>query len=98
MRQENEMYNVTRYSEPIKNVQWFKDYEHIIFNSGRWIKIIEIDIRDKANSMDLSNTENKNPFVIYNDSLEKLFFIDKENLYSINFPEKNTFFGVEIGG
>ena len=102
IRHEDEMYNVTRYSEPIKNVQWFKDYEHIIFNSGRWIKIIEIDIRDQANSMDLINTENKNPFVIYNNPLEKLYFIDTKNelsnLYSIDFPEKVTIFGVEVGG
>jgi len=98
IRQEDEMYTITRYSEPIKNVQWFKDYEHIIFNSGSWIKIIEIDIRDRANSMDLVNTKNKNPFVIYNNSLEKLYFIDTSNLYSLDFPEKTTIFGVEIGG
>ncbi len=102
IRRENEMQNITRYSEPIKNVQWFKDYEHIIFNSGRWIKIIEIDPRDHANCMDLINTENINPFVIYNSALEKMYFIDTKdtasNLFSIDFPEKTTFFGVEIGG
>jgi hypothetical protein len=102
IREENEIQNVTRYSEPIKNVQWFRDYEHIIFSSGRWIKIIEIDPRDHANCMDLENTQNPNPFVIYNSSLEKLFFIDSKDettsLYSIDFPEKTTIFGVEIGG
>jgi len=102
IRRENEIQNVTRYSEPIKNVQWFSDYEHIIFNSGRWIKIIEIDSRDHANCMDLINTQTLNPFVIYNSALEKMYFIDTKNdianLFSINFPEKTTFFGVEIGG
>lgn len=100
IRQENEIQNITRYSEPIKNVQWFKDYEHVIFNSGRWIKIIEIDPRDHANCMDLANTETLNPFVIYNSALEKMYFIDTKdaiaNLFSITFPEKTTFFG--IGG
>jgi len=100
IRQENEMQNITRYSEPIKNVQWFKDYEHVIFNSGKWIKIIEIDPRDHANCMDLINTETLNPFVIYNGALEKMYFIDTKdavaNLFSITFPEKTTFFG--IGG
>ncbi|MDO9231792.1 MAG: hypothetical protein Q7U36_04950 [bacterium] len=100
IRQENEMQNITRYSEPIKNVQWFKDYEHVIFNSGKWIKIIEIDPRDHANCMDLINTETLNPFVIYNSALEKMYFIDTKdaiaNLFSITFPEKTTFFG--IGG
>lgn len=102
IREENQMQNITRYSEPIKNVQWFRDYEHIIFNSGRWIKIIEIDLRDHANCMDLASTQNLNPFVVYNNALEKLYFIDtkdnKTNLYSIDFPEKITIFGVEVGG
>ena len=101
IRKENEIQNITRYGDPIKNVQWFKDYEHIIFNSGRWIKIIEIDPRDHLNCMDLINTENINPFVVYNSALEKLYFIDIKdnisNLYSINFPEKTTLFGVNIG-
>ncbi|PIP28404.1 MAG: hypothetical protein COX29_01475 [Candidatus Moranbacteria bacterium CG23_combo_of_CG06-09_8_20_14_all_35_22] len=100
VRQENEIQNITRYSEPIKNVQWFSDYEHIIFNSGKFIKIIEIDPRDQLNCMDLVNTQNQNPFVIYNNLLEKLYFIDNKNdtssLYSINFPEKNIIFGVEV--
>ena len=50
--------------------------------------------------MDLVNTQNQNPFVIYNNLLEKLYFIDNKNdtssLYSINFPEKNIIFGVEV--
>jgi hypothetical protein len=52
--------------------------------------------------MDLENAQNPNPFVIYNASLEKLFFIDSKDettsLYSIDFPEKITIFGVEVGG
>ncbi|HRY82124.1 MAG TPA: hypothetical protein P5232_00245 [Candidatus Moranbacteria bacterium] len=103
IRSENEMETVTRYSEPIKNIQWFSDYEHIIFSSGKWIKIIEIDLRDRANCMDLLNTETTDPFVIYNNSLEKLYFTDTKNeisnLYSIDFPEKTSLLQViGIGG
>jgi hypothetical protein len=100
VRVENETQNITRYSEPIKNVQWFKDYEHIIFSSGRWTKLIELDFRDHRNCMDLINTELEQPFVIYNNFLEKLFFTDTNNggtnLYSINFPEPSYFLGIQL--
>jgi len=48
--------------------------------------------------MDLPTLENYNPLVIYNNSLENLFFTDKESesanvLYSIVFPEKGTILG-----
>jgi len=91
VRAENEMTNITRFSEPVKNVQWFKDYEHIIFSSGRYTKIIEIDGRDLRNSMDLVNTELANPFVIINNMEELLYFTEKSGdsttLNSIIFPE-----------
>jgi hypothetical protein len=99
-RKENELQNITRYFEPIKNVGWFKNYEHIIFSSDRWVKIIEIDPRDKMNCMDVLGTNIQNPFLVYNNYFEKLYFIDEENgtksLYSIVFPEKVPFLG--IGG
>lgn len=98
VRAENELQNITRYSEPIANVQWFTDYEHVIFSSGRWIKIIELDSRDHRNCMDLANSNLEKPFAIYNNALEKLFFIDidngKNNLYSITMPEPSTILGI----
>lgn len=98
IREENEMQNITRHSEPIKNIQWLKNYEHVIFSSGRWIKIIEVDLRDRTNCMDIANTETETPFVIYNNSLEKLYFTDTKNdttsLYSIDFPEEAPLLGV----
>jgi len=97
-RVEDETQNITRYSEPISNVQWFSDYEHIIFNSGKWAKIIELDPRGCRNTMDLFGTTIENPFIIYNDYLEKLYFTDtKENatsMYSIDFPEKTSLLGI----
>ncbi|MEK7598446.1 MAG: hypothetical protein AAB487_01800 [Patescibacteria group bacterium] len=97
-RSENEIQGITRYSEELKNVQWFKDYEHIIFSSGAQIKIIELDSRDHRNTMDLPRLDIDNSFIVYNNSLEKLFFIDKgpasDNvLYSIIFPEKTSILG-----
>ncbi|HPN96526.1 MAG TPA: hypothetical protein PLK35_02050 [Candidatus Moranbacteria bacterium] len=100
VRAENELANITRYSEPIRNVQWFKDYEHIIFTSGRFTKIIELDPRDHRNCMDLISTELEKPFVRYNNSLEILYFTEKNgdstNLQSIIFPEPTPILG--IGG
>jgi len=97
-RAENEIQNITRYSEELKNIQWFKDYEHVIFSAGPRIKIIELDSRDHRNYMDLPTLENSSPLVIYNNSLENLFFVDKASdnstaLYSIVFPEKAGILG-----
>jgi len=97
-RSENETQNITRYSDELKNVQWFKDYEHVIFSVGPQIKIIELDARDHRNSMDLPALANPEPLVIYNNSLENLFFVDKESessnaLHSIIFPERTTILG-----
>lgn len=100
LRFEDELTNVTRYSDEIKNVQWFKDYEHIIFNTGKYVKIIELDPRDHRNCMDMVDTTNENPFIIYSNYLEKMYFIDtKENstaIYSVDFPEPTPILG--IGG
>lgn len=103
VRSENETQNITRYSEPISNVQWFSDYEHVIFNSGRWIKIIELDPRDHRNCMDLAGASIDSTFVIYNSYLEKLYFTDEKDgtadLYSIDFPEKTSLLGITgLGG
>lgn len=94
VRLEDELTEITRYIEPVKNVQWFKDYEHILFNVGNYTKFLELDPRDHRNSMDLVKTGSLNPFIIYNSYLGKLFFTDEKdsqnNLYSIDFPEKTT--------
>ena len=95
---ENKIQNITRYADKISNVQWFKDYNHIIFSINSQIKIIELDPRDHLNCMDLFKTEASNSFAIYNNYLNRLYFVDKDNttnnLYYINFPEKNNFLGI----
>lgn len=100
VRDENELTNITRYSEIIRNVQWFKDYEHAIFSTGRWTKIIELDGRDHRNCMDLVSVSTETPFLRYDNSLEKLYFTDIQGdsttLESIDFPEPVPLLG--IGG
>lgn len=97
-RSENEVQSITRYSETIKNIQWFKDYEHIIFSAGPYAKIIELDARDHRNCMDILKTADGEPKLTYNHSSERLFFIDHNgdasDLYNIVFPEPGAFLGL----
>jgi hypothetical protein len=100
VRSENDLTNITRYSDEIRNVQWFKDYEHIIFSTGKYVKIIELDPRDHRNCMDILNTATETPFIIYNNYLEKMYFVDSGDnstlINSIDFPEPTPILG--IGG
>lgn len=100
-KSEDESLDITRYSDPIKNVQWFKDYEHIIFSAGHQIKAVELDYRDKKNYIEIKKTSIMDPFVVYNFTLERMFFTDQAeseenvlNLYSIDFPERSTLLGI----
>lgn len=98
LRAENETKEITRYSEKIDNVRWFKDYEHAIFSVGPFVKIIELDNRDYRICNDLLTTAADNPQIVYNHYLEKMFFSDKQEngnaLFSIDIPEKTTFLGL----
>jgi len=97
-RAEDEIQSITRYSELIKNIQWFKDYEHVIFSAGPYVKIIELDGRDHRNCMDILATAVSEPKLTYNHSSERLYFVDKNgdvpDLYSIVFPEPGAFLGI----
>jgi len=100
-RIENETKLITRFSRQIKNVQWSKEYEHIIFSAGNAVKVIELDHRGHRNIMDIVKINDENSQVTANFSENKLYFTDlaanDENaaadLYSIEFPEKNGFLG-----
>lgn len=97
LRAENETKEITRYAEKINNVQWFKDYEHVIFTVGPFAKIIELDNRDYRICNDLLTTETNNSKIVYNHYLEKMFFSDQGaagNFFSIDIPEKTTFLGL----
>lgn len=101
MRKENDLSNITRYSERLQNIQWYKDYEHIIFSVGKYTKLIELDPRDHRNCLDLINTTLETPAINHNHGLEKLFFTDLENgvpiLNSIVFPEPIPIFNIGSG-
>lgn len=94
-RSENEITPITRFSDPIKNVQWTRDYEHVLFTNGNKVKMIEIDNRDHRNMMDVLSLENDDSVLINNFVDGKIYFTEKNSdgqneLHSIYFPEKTT--------
>lgn len=72
---------ITRFSMPLKNVQWMNSYENIIFSAGNKIKSAEIDIRDHINIVDIieSSKDFENRDFFYNKGNQTLFFKNQEN-------------------
>ena len=97
LRLADENTSITRYAENITNIQWFKDYEHVIFNVGGQFKIIELDPRDHRNVMDLPKSSATNPVSVYEHALGLFFFTNQKDnstyLNSIILPEKTNFLG-----
>jgi len=95
VRNENETLPITRFSDSIANVQWSRDYEHVIFSTGKQVKFIEIDQRDHRNLMDLFTLNSNNAQITNNNSDGLIYFIDTDAngtsvLNTIEFPEKTT--------
>lgn len=92
-REEGQKIDIVRFSQPIKNVSWFKDYEHLIFSAGDKIKIVELDNRSIKNINDLVSLNLEDFKATYNNREDNLFFINKNNenkkLYSISLTEED---------
>jgi len=96
-RNENETLDITRFSEEIKNVQWGKDYEHVLFSVGNRIKVAELDNRGQRNISDIISFNNSNPAIVENHQDNQLFFTEKDaeekiGISVIIFPEKTGLF------
>lgn len=98
-RSENEIHQVARFSEPMKQVQWSNDYEHILFALGKTIKMIELDHRDHRNIADLLLLK-RAPLQLYGSVREGRLYIlespetpESQNMFFITFPEPVGFFG-----
>ena len=48
-REDGEILQIARFSSPISEVQWVKNYEHILFSLGGELKLAELDNRDRRN-------------------------------------------------
>jgi hypothetical protein len=93
-RAENEIIPITRLAQPIKDVQWSRDYEHVLFTVDNKLKLTELDQRDHRNTMDMINLNSNNAKVVNNNSDGLIYFTDMDNgnmtLRTIEFPEKTT--------
>lgn len=105
-RSEGDRIDVGRFSEPIRNVQWSKDYEHVVFSSGKDVLLTELDGRGGRNLLPIIHLpEMPEQVAIY--STDNLLFAlypaapsSKDTtgvtLSEITFPEPSGLFG--IGG
>lgn len=94
-RTENENMSITRLADPIQNVQWARDYEHVLFTNNNKIKLIEIDNRDHRNMMDVLALNDNSSILVSNFTDGKLYYTEKNDqgqnaLHAIYFPEKTT--------
>ncbi len=79
IRSENEVQSLTRFSQKIYNVQWYKDYEHVIFGVGKEIKIIELDQRGYRNLQTLFTLTEVPSKITGNSFEERLYFSQPHN-------------------
>lgn len=96
-REANSMLSIGRFSQPIGNVHWVKDYEHATFSLGDRIKLIELDNRGERSIMDVITLPDR-PFQILSNFSENMLFYTvsdtqgQHTFHSIEFPEKITGF------
>lgn len=95
LRKKNQNLLITRFSQPIENVQWMDDYENIIFSVDKTVKSAEIDIRDRANITDIKTLDNavENRQMFYDKQNQILFFLDKNILNSFRVVDQGGIFG-----
>jgi hypothetical protein len=72
---------VTRFSQPVVDVQWYKDSEHLLVSVGGILKLIEIDDRDGINVFDITTVYgpfyyDKNNDIVYKFEGNKLIKIN----------------------
>ncbi len=97
-RSENELATITRFAESVYDVQWTRDYEHVLLVTGKKIKVIELDPRDHRTMEDILNISADSTHLISNHSDGNLYFTDKNSagiatIQSIIFPEKTGILG-----
>lgn len=72
---------ITRFSQTIEDVQWYKDSEHLIANVGGVLKFIEIDTRGSLNMFDIATLSHS---FYYNPSQDAVFKFEGNKLVRIN--------------
>ncbi len=96
-RSENETQQIIRFSTPIKNVFWYRDYEHIFFSTQNKLKIAELDQRDHRSVFDILGYNSENFTSSYDAANGIFYFLDeingKRKFFYLNIPLQPGFFG-----
>jgi hypothetical protein len=91
---------IVRFSSPIHNTQWTKDYEHVIFSLGATVKIAELDHRDRRNINNVISFSHDPLQILSRFDENAVYFLrsdvadGSDALEKISFPETITFFGI----
>lgn len=95
LREADTTMQVARFSNAIKNIQWTKDYEHILFTSNGSAKIIELDNRDRRNIAQIAAFPSPIAQALSRFEDNRIYFILETGALSfIEFPTpQNNLFG-----
>lgn len=97
-REENEIQQVVRFSVPIKNIFWYRDYEHVFFSTQGTVKIIELDSRDHRIVDNVFKYNSDNFTSSYDTGNGIYYFLDETNgtkkLFEVYIPEQTNILGM----
>lgn len=95
-RTEGDVWQIGRFADTISNVQWTKDYEHVLYLKDSRVFVSELDNRDQRNIQTLMSFSHSPLQILSRISDNHIFFVSRDGdtptLISINFPEFNGFF------
>lgn len=93
-RTENETLQIARFSDPISNVSWTEDYEHVLFTRGTTLKLIELDGRSGRTINDLKVATDAPSQILTFFPENRLYVVTPNvDISSFVFPEPQGLFG-----
>lgn len=95
-REAGSFQQIIRLSQPLRFVQWSKDYEHVLYAVDKSVKVAELDNRDRRNIFDLVNLEARPLQILSRFEENNVYFIEDRpdrTLRLIQFPTPTTFLG-----
>lgn len=95
LREADTILQVARFSNPIKNIQWTKDYEHVLFTGNQSAKIVELDNRDRRNITQIATFASPITQTLSRFENNQVYFtLEDGSAHWIEFPNpQNNIFG-----